>query len=142
MLNMLRDRTVQKKTNLYILNSTNPPSILLELFFCTNPNDVEIGKDKDLIARLVSEGISGKELIQKVPTQTITKESSLDIVKWLQERLNEKLGGCYPKIELDGIYGNKTRIAVLIYWELIGWNKEGKDDGWRVGIKTINQLNK
>lgn len=134
-----KDRKVQQKSNLYILNSSNHPAILLELFFCTNTGDVEIGKDMDTIARLVSEGIAGKELAT-IPTKTITKESTKEDVKWLQQRLNTKLGDLYTLIETDGVYGNKTRIAVLIYWELLEWNKEGKDDGWKAGAKTIKSL--
>lgn len=138
---LFRDRAVQKKTNLYILNSTTPPAILLELFFCTNAEDVETGKDMDAIAKLVAEGIAGKDLEREnIPTKTITKDSPQKDIKWLQERLNSKLDGLYVPLKLDGIYGNKTRIAVLIYWESLKWNKEGKDDGWRAGAKTINSL--
>jgi len=142
MVTKFKDRKVQQKSNLYILNSTTPPAILLELFFCTNAEDVETGKDMNVIARLVAEGIAGKELKEaiKTPTKTITKESTTDDVKWLQKHLNSKLDGQYLRLKTDGIYGNKTRIAVLIYWESLGWNKEGKDDGWRVGVKTINSL--
>lgn len=142
MITKFRDRKVQQKTNLYILNSTTPPAILLELFFCTNKEDVEAGKDMDVIARLVAEGIAGKELKEaiKTPTKTITKESPLSDVKWLQTRLSAKLGGLYAPLQINGVYDNKTRIAVLIYWELLGWNKLGLDDGWRAGTKTINSL--
>ena len=74
------------------------------------------------------------------PTKTITKESSKEDVKWLQTRLNEKLEGLYALLKIDGIYDNKTRIAVLILCESLGWNKDGVDDGWKVGVKTINKI--
>lgn len=75
------------------------------------------------------------------PTKTITRESSKDDIKWLQEHLNSVLEGhSFIPLNADGIYGNKTRIAVLIYWESLGWNKDGNDDGWRAGVKSIHNL--
>lgn len=73
------------------------------------------------------------------PSKSITKESSKEDIKWLQEHLNQVLKDKWP-IKVDGIYGNNTRIAVLIYWESLGWNKDGSADGWRAGAKTINKL--
>lgn len=81
-----------------------------------------------------------KALMEKsnVPEKTITRKSSAKDINWLKERLN-KLGGPY-KLELDGIYDNKTRITVLWAWEKWGWNKDGQDTGWAAGVKTINKL--
>ena len=50
-------------------------------------------------------------------------------------------GNWFP-LKVDGDYGNKTRITVLIYWDTLGWNKKGTDDGWRVGKKTMKKLDK
>ena len=81
-----------------------------------------------------------KQMVYK-PTKTINRESTIQDIKWLQEKLNSKLlGHSNIPLNVDGAYGNKTRIAVLIYWEVLGWNKEGKDDGWKIGKKTIDKL--
>lgn len=77
-----------------------------------------------------------------MPTGTITKTSSIEDIKWLQSRLNQCLTEkeSFIPLAVDGIFGNKTRIAVLIYWEKLGWNKEGNDTGWKAGKVTINAL--
>lgn len=73
------------------------------------------------------------------PISTITVKSSPEDINWLKTNLNKVLGGIY-QLELNGEYDNRTRIAVLIYWELLGWNKDGADNGWRAGKKTIGKL--
>lgn len=76
-----------------------------------------------------------------MPTNTITKESSVDDIKWLQEKINKVLvGESFVPLTVSGVYDNKTRIAVLIYWEKLGWNKDGKDTGWKAGKKTMEAL--
>ena len=70
-----------------------------------------------------------------IPSTAITPESSKKDIKWLQERLNIVLPQLYPKIKniiplkVDGDYGAKTRIAVLLYWDALGWGKHMNDDG-------------
>lgn len=149
MSTIFRDREIKKRTNLYILNQTKPTAILLELFFCSNKADVEKSKDRDKIARLLAEGIMGKNLPKKVeagttPTKTITTTSSKEDIKWLQEKLNLALpaiNGITP-LKVNGVYCAKTRIAVLLFWEQQGWGKELKDDGTRAGSSTIKALAK
>lgn len=68
----------------------------------------------------------------------INTKSSKEDIKWLQEQLTKYAKGC--KIAVDGDYGPKTRLAVLSYWQQLGWNKDLKDDGTRVGKATINAL--
>ena len=54
------DRGVKKRDDLYILNGTKPPAILLETFFCTNKNDYKKGKGlakRTKLAKLVAKGI-------------------------------------------------------------------------------------
>lgn len=77
-----------------------------------------------------------------MPEKTITQDSSKEDIMWLQDKLNSFLvGESFIPLSNDGVYDNKTRIAVLIYWEKLGWNKEGKDTGWKAGKKTIASLN-
>jgi N-acetylmuramoyl-L-alanine amidase len=77
-----------------------------------------------------------------VPVKTITKDSSKDDIKWLQHKLNKVLKGSisFVPLAVDGDYGNRTRQAVLSYWEALGWNKLGLDNGTKAGKKTIAVL--
>lgn len=79
---------------------------------------------------------------QYIPTKTITKNSSKEDVKWLQENLNKCLKNVkgFVPLVVDGDYGNKTKAAVLLYWKHLNWNKDGKNDGTKAGSKTINAL--
>lgn len=47
-----KNRGAKKRTDLYILNSTKPTAILLELFFCTNRDDYLKGHGKKNATRL------------------------------------------------------------------------------------------
>ncbi len=69
-----------------------------------------------------------------IPTAPINQKSD---VKWLQERLN-KANPSYT-IPVDGKYGPKTRIAVLMFAESKGWDWS-KKTGYSVGQGTINSL--
>lgn len=57
---VFHDRGIKQRSDLYILNATKPPAVLIETFFCTNKNDY--GKAKGLVkrkklAKLVADGI-------------------------------------------------------------------------------------
>lgn len=57
---VFHDRGIKQRSDLYILNATKPPAILIETFFCTNKRDY--GKAKGLLkrkklAKLVADGI-------------------------------------------------------------------------------------
>lgn len=56
------DRNVQKRTNLYMLNSTKATTIMTESFFCDSKSDYKIGKYVNKIAKLIAEGICNKKL--------------------------------------------------------------------------------
>lgn len=147
-----KDRGVTKSA-LAMCNCNNldvKGAILVELAFMTNLREAtelmasdNYWKESAIeIAKGLCEYV-GKKYIEEsnTPTKTITIDSSKEDIKWLQDRLNKALPNesNIPLI-VDGIYGNKTRIAVLIYWEKLGWNKDGSADGWRAGAKTINKL--
>lgn len=54
------NRGIKKRDDLYILNGTKPPAILLETFFCTNKSDYKKGKGlakRTKLAKLVAKGI-------------------------------------------------------------------------------------
>lgn len=57
---IFKDRGTKQRKDLYILNGTKPPAILLETFFCTNAADYKKAKghiNRNKIAKLVAKGI-------------------------------------------------------------------------------------
>lgn len=57
---IFRNRGAKQRNDLYILNGTKPPAILLETFFCTNASDYKKAKgyiNRNKIAKLVVKGI-------------------------------------------------------------------------------------
>lgn len=77
------------------------------------------------------------------PTKTVSKDSPINDIMWLQTKLNIVLSGIkgFVPLIVDGEHGRKTQQAVLTYWDVLGWNKDGKDNGTRAGLKTIKALN-
>lgn len=126
-------------------------AILIETAFMTNEREAtelmgnaNFWKESAVeIAKGVCEYL-GKRYVEEpiMPSKTVTKTSSVTDIKWVQTRLNACLSKeeSFIPLVVDGVFGNKTRIAVLIYWERLGWNKDGEDTGWRVGKATINAL--
>lgn len=60
---VFKNRGIQKRTNLYMLNSTKPTTIMLETFFCDNSADCALAEKTD-VARLIAEGIHGGQISQ------------------------------------------------------------------------------
>ena len=55
---VFRDRGAKKSDNLYMLNQTKAPAIILEPFFCTNPKEWKYAeKHKAKVAELITAGI-------------------------------------------------------------------------------------
>jgi N-acetylmuramoyl-L-alanine amidase len=77
---------------------------------------------------------------QTTPNNTITPESPIEDIKWAQEKLNDVLPDWFPKLKIDGFYGPKTRIAVLVYWDMLEWGKHMNDDGTKIGKSTRQAL--
>ena len=77
------------------------------------------------------------------PSKTVTKDSSENDIGWLQFQLNKAFKALKSDtcLKVDKSYGKLTQGAVCEFWKLLGWNKDGKDDGTRAGAKTINKLN-
>lgn len=55
---VFRNRGIQKRNNLYMLNSTKPTAIMLETFFCDSSADCALAEKTD-VAHLIAEGIHG-----------------------------------------------------------------------------------
>ncbi|BCJ98128.1 glucosaminidase domain-containing protein [Anaerocolumna chitinilytica] len=75
----------------------------------------------------------------KGPLGNITPDTNFLAIVWLQNGLNTCLAGVkgFDTLKVDGDYGVKTRAAVLLYWDLLGWNKS---TGWSVGVNTKKAL--
>lgn len=55
---VFKDRGIIKRDNLYILNQTKAPAVLVEVFFCTNPTEWKYAvKHKAKIAKLIANGV-------------------------------------------------------------------------------------
>jgi N-acetylmuramoyl-L-alanine amidase len=118
----------------------------VENSFHTNPRSTEwLLKDDNLkkLAQTQAETIANYFKLTKkeyIPAKTITPESSKEDIKWLQTKLNAVLPNWLPKLKVDGDYGPKTRIGVLVYWDQLGWGKHLRDDGTRAGKSTRQAL--
>jgi N-acetylmuramoyl-L-alanine amidase len=75
-----------------------------------------------------------------IPEKAITPKSTKEDISWAQEKLNAVIPSWLPKLKVDGDYGPKTRIAVLVYWDQLGWGKHMNDDGKKIGANTIKAL--
>ncbi|WP_347563394.1 N-acetylmuramoyl-L-alanine amidase [Lactonifactor sp. BIOML-A4] len=105
------DRGV-KTQNLYMLNQTKAPAILIEVFFCDSKADYLTAKNEgyDKIGRLIAEGIMGKTI------------SSSDKVGWIQQNGRwwyRHADGSYTKSGWEKIGGT------WYYFDAAGWMKTG-----------------
>ena len=121
-----------------------PLFYIVENSFHTNPKCTEwLLQDENLkkLAQAQTKAIAEYYKLSKkiiMPAKTITPGSSKEDINWLKTKLNA-LGGPYI-LDVNGTYDNKTRISMLWAWEAWGWNKDGMDDGWAAGAKTIKKL--
>lgn len=105
------DRGVKTK-NLYMLNQTKAPAILIEVFFCDSKADYLTAKNEgyDTVGRLIAEGIMGKTI------------SSSDKVGWIQQNGRwwyRHADGSYTKSGWEKIGGT------WYYFDAAGWMKTG-----------------
>ena len=124
-------------------------AILVELAFMTNlreatelmANEAYWKECAQEIARGVCE-FTGIKYVQEeyIPSKAITPDSPKQDIVWAQERLNKVLPDWMPRLAVDGVYGPKTRIAVLVYWDMLGWGKDMADDGKKMGKATRQAL--
>ena len=123
-----------------------PLFYIIENSFHTNPKATEWLLDDNNLKRLAqtqAKAIADHYKLSKksvIPSKTITPDSPKADVIWAQERLNAVLPEWLPRLKVDGSYGPKTRIAVLVYWDILGWGKHMNDDGTRIGKSTRQAL--
>lgn len=143
----------QSGINIAVLKNTTMPAILTESGFMDNLTEAKTMLDPDFqkvdaeatckgICKYFGVGYKTEE-VKTMPKGDITRNSSKEDIKWLQEKLNKAVPDCqYTPFKLDGIFSPKVRIAVLSYWESRGWKQNGKDTGWIVGSGTREALAK
>lgn len=90
----------------------------------------------DLLIRLIEQNNLNEydKIVFTKPTSTVAPNSPYNDVIWLQIKLNKLINAGLVE---DGIWGDKTRLAVIKYWELLGWNTNEKG---HAGTKTIRAL--
>ena len=124
-------------------------AILCELAFMTNLREAtELMASEKFwkeSAQEICRGMcefTGIKYVQEsyTPSKTITPESSEEDIEWAQDKLNAVLPEWFPRLKVDGDYGAKTRLAVLIYWDALGWAKHMRDDGTGIGKSTRQAL--
>lgn len=141
---LFRDRGAKQIDNLYFLNGTKPPAILVESFFCDNKDDYKKGKDMEKVAKLIAEGINGgkiaeKKAAEKPPYTAIKKSSGKEPIKWLQRKLNQLCEAAKKApLKVDGLWGPKTMAMLRAYWKQLGWFTGGS----YAGKKTCTALYK
>ncbi|WP_024622553.1 N-acetylmuramoyl-L-alanine amidase [Metaclostridioides mangenotii] len=73
------NRGAKLRKDLYILNGTDCPTILLETFFCDNASDYNIAKNTgyEYVAKLIAEGILNKTISESQGGNTMRKNCVL-----------------------------------------------------------------
>ncbi len=124
-------------------------AILCELAFMTNQKEATTMMANEAFwkesAQEICKGVcehTGVKYVEEqyIPTKTITPESPKKDIIWAQEKLNVVIPSWLPKLTVDGSYGPKTRIAVLVYWDRLGWGTHMQDDGRKIGSSTLKAL--
>jgi hypothetical protein len=134
----LIDRGPKKRTDLYFLNNTTKPSILIEVCFVDSQADANIYKDKfDAICQAIAESVSGQAITplppgpdpeppEPFPPETkpmLRKGDEGSYVSELQGQLNDQLDGC--DLTVDGDFGSGTDGAVRDYQRSRGLMVDG-----------------
>lgn len=92
---VFKDRGIQKRTDLYMLNKTKATAVMVESFFCDNSADCELAEKND-VALLIAQGIHGGTIAQKKTETTgviYRVQTGAFSVKANAERLLNELKG-------------------------------------------------
>lgn len=111
-----KSRGMIYRGNLYVLNKTKMPAIIVEGLFVDNKEDVE-KYNAEKISEAIFKGITGKSSVEE------KKESNKDEVKNLQMALNlmSMTDNNDNKLIVDGILGSRTQAASA---KLVSYIKE------------------
>lgn len=105
------DRGLKLRTNLYILNATRCPTVLVEGCFCDSSIDMKL-YDKNKMINAIYKGITGEDVITKPSYQE-------RYVKLFQAFYNEATKTT-PQLTVDGDYGNLSQEAYKTLGKLLG----------------------
>ncbi len=130
---VFKDRGGVKSQSLYMLNQTKAPAILVEVFFCDSASDYAKAKSVGMerIGRLIAEGITNTNISETVAHDWLELGDTGDAVKEMQSALNQ----AGYNLSVDGIYGKKTKEAVIDFQ-----NKHGLSPDGLYGQKTKDKL--
>ena len=128
-------------------NTGAQASILLELAFMTHLHEAtNLFVNPKFWKECAIEIARGVCAYAKVPyvlegtkaPKRVTRTSSKEDIVWLQSKLTQLVEGY--KIKVTGVFDTTTRIAVLMYWEQLGWGRHMNDDGTVAGKSTCVAL--
>lgn len=104
---IFNSRGVKYRNDLYFLKF-KPVAVMIESFFCDNAGDCAIGADKDRLARLIAEGLTGKTIPAPVPKTLYRVQCGAFRNKANAEDFRDAVAGkgfedAYVKL-VDGLY--------------------------------------
>lgn len=133
------NRGIKIRTDLYVLNHTKSPALLVEACFVDDKDDANLYNNKDM-AYAIASGIVGHDIYKK-PVFRVGVNSSASDIKWLQSRLNECIiQKGFKKIPVNGLWSFRTRDAINIYRRQMGWKVGSNKLGSKAGFRMINAL--
>jgi peptidoglycan hydrolase-like protein with peptidoglycan-binding domain len=138
------NRGPKKRTDLFFLNNTEEPAILVEVCFCDHTGDSNTYRAKfNDVCKAIASAISGQAidtpppdgerppLPERPPVEppsgtskpVLGKGDTGPFVEDLQDDLNRELAGCH--LTVDGDFGSLTEDAVMDYQRSRGLDVDG-----------------
>lgn len=126
---VFKNRNIQKRTGLYMLNSTKSVAIMVESFFCDNSADCALAEKND-VALLIAQGIHGGEIaknqdqapsgfLYRVQTGAFASKANADrLLEALQEKgfdafiTTVDLGAIFYRVQV-GTFGVKSNAEAM-----------------------------
>lgn len=125
---VFKNRGTQKRTGLYMLNSTRATAVMIESFFCDNSADCDLAEKTD-VALLIAKGIHGGNITKKqdkpsgilyrVQTGAFSSKANADrLLKELQEKgfdafiTTADLGTIFYRVQV-GAFGVKKNAEAM-----------------------------
>lgn len=124
-----KNRGVKVRNNLYVLNHTKAPALLVECCFVDDKDDTKL-YDVEKMAKAIASGIMGKATVapaHKIETKTATKkkDSSKTVKVTAKSGLNCRKG---PGTKYGTVMAYPYGSTLKITEETNGWGKTSK--GW------------
>lgn len=106
---IFRNRGIVKRPNLYMLNSLEAVSVMVESFFCDNEHDYELAKRND-VALAIAEGIHGRS-INASGFNDSGKDDFLFRFRIIVDELSIRKG---PGVEFEKVGSIKDKLVYTI----------------------------